>query len=163
MGILIDIVLAIPIGLIYNILIHKLGDIFITNCEYNEKIQKEIFFCFGGGILGALIGKYVFGSNRLDNRAVRYGFYFGTFLLMFYSVMYNWHILDNSTKFLLMLLGLIGLILISYFYFGNKKQIKKNKKKVQFQKEKVKLPEMMQDVRFRKKNLYDLVDDFNQN
>ncbi len=125
MKLLLDIILAVPIGILYNILIHKLGDMFIADCEYNDKIQKEIFICFGGGILGAFIGKYAFKNNR----AVRYGFYFGTFLLVFYSVMYNWSILENSSKFIIILLGLIGLILISYFYFGDKKQKKKKKKK----------------------------------
>jgi len=129
MSIILDIGLALPIGIIYNILIHNLGDIFITDCEYNDKIQKEIFFSFAGSLLGAILGIYVFGKNKpLDNRAIRFGFYFGAGLLMFYSVMYNWSILESSSKFLFMLVVLIILILIIYFYFG-KKDKKKHKKK----------------------------------
>lgn len=160
MGLFVDIIIALPIGIMYNIIIHKLSDIYNNNDNYNENIQKDLFFCFGGSILGFLLGKVVFdGDTNLNNRTIKYGFYFGSFLLLCYSVIYNWAILEDSSKFVIMLIMLLALLLIAYYSISNNddnddnddneyenEEIIIDKKKVRKQK-KVKFEDEIKDIK----------------
>jgi hypothetical protein len=113
-----NLLIAIPIGIIYNILVHKLGEIFNDNLDYNSKIQKNLLLSFGGGIIALLIASLVFGEHRkYQNRTIRYGFYIGAFLLLFHSILYNWKTMENDIKFIVMMILLV--ILISYTYISD--------------------------------------------
>jgi ABC-type uncharacterized transport system permease subunit len=102
MGILTDIVISLPIGLVYNMLVHNLGEIYNTDLEYNEMIQKNLLVSFGGGLLAFVIAFSVFDSGRYKNRPIKYGLYLGSALLIFHSIGYNWNVLKSDTKFIIM-------------------------------------------------------------
>lgn len=115
MGLFVDGLFAIPIGIMYNMIIHKTGEIFNNDLNYKEKLQKNLLIVFGGGIFGLLLGFSVFGNkNKYKNRALRYGLYFGSLMLLGHSLMYNWTMMQNDTKFIIMITTLISLIWYTY-------------------------------------------------
>lgn len=115
MGIFSDVVLSIPIGIIYNMMIHKIGEIFNSDLNYKDRVQRNLLILFGGGILGLILAMSVFGTkNKYKNRALRYGLYIGSCLLLGHSIMYNWGIMQNDSKFIVMSLVLSFLIWYTY-------------------------------------------------
>ena len=113
--ILTDINLAIPIGIIYNILVYELTDMLNNNLIYDEKIQSNLIFIFFFGLLGFFLGYYLFKKNKkLKNNAIRYGLYFGSFLLLFNTLVYNWNIMANTIKLAIVVIFLMLLLFLSY-------------------------------------------------
>jgi hypothetical protein len=106
MKILTDIVLAIPIGIIYNALIYKFNEIINSNLEYNEKVQRNLIICFFGGVIGLIAGLKLFDKNR----AIKYGICFGSIMLLFYTLFYNWCIIANDTKLFIIILSFVALL-----------------------------------------------------
>jgi len=114
-----DILLAIPVGIMYNMIIHKTGEIFNNDLSYKEKLQKNLLIVFAGGILGIILANLVFGDKqKYKNRALRFGLYLGAGMLMCHSVMYNWTIMQNDTKFIVMIVTLCMLIWYTYYRVG---------------------------------------------
>lgn len=124
-----NILIAIPIGLIYNIIIHKIGEIFNSDLEYKNKIQKNLLLSFGGGIIALFAATQLFAENKkYESKPIKYGFYLGAFLLLFHSLFYNWKTMENNTKFIVMIITLAILISYTYTYtktFSSKKNNKK--------------------------------------
>ena len=123
MGIIIDVALSIPIGLVYNMIIHKIGEIFNNDINYRDKIQRNLLLSFGGGILGIILASFVFGKGKYKNRAIKIGLYIGSVLLFFHSIGYNWTIMGNDTKFVIMLITLISLMYYTYSNLNSDKPI----------------------------------------
>ena len=115
MGLLVDVSIALPIGLIYNIFFHKIGEIINNNLDYREKIQRNLILTFIGGVVAIILASSIFKDNKkYKNRAIRYGLYIGSFLLLFHTLLYNWHILANDTKLFIMTATMVILIWYSY-------------------------------------------------
>ena len=115
MGLLSDIIISIPIGITYNVIIHKTGEIFNNDMNYKDKIQRNLLLSFGGGIFGIIMASVLFGNNsKYKNRAVRFGLYIGSTLLLLHSIGYNWALMENDTKFIIMIITLAGLIWYTY-------------------------------------------------
>lgn len=113
-----DLLIALPIGIIYNMTIHKTAEIFNNNIDYNNKIQRDLIIAFGGAILSLIIANIIFCTTcKYKNRALRYGLYFGSFLLFVYTLIYNWNKIGNDTKYIIMLLTLISLMWYIYNNF----------------------------------------------
>ena len=124
MDILKDVLLAIPIGACYNILIYKTGEVFNGDSLYKEKFQRNVLLTFGGGLLGSILAYSIFKHGEWKNRPIRYGLYLGSIFLFIDSIGYNWHILENDTKLIIMLLTLIALC---FYTYTNSKQNKKRR------------------------------------
>ncbi len=122
MGLLGDIIISIPIGLTYNVIIHKTGEIFNNDMNYKDKIQRNLLLSFGGGIFGIIMASTLFGRGKYKNRAVRFGLYIGSILLLFHSIGYNWSVMENDTKFIIMIITLAGLIWYTYSHLENDKK-----------------------------------------
>ena len=114
MKIIFDILLAIPIGIIYNILFHKLSEIMTDDLEYNDKIQKKLIIAFIGGILGLVIALKVFGIKKHKNRAIKFGLCLGSGLLLFFSIFNNWGMLANDIKLFMMIVIFVFLLWYAY-------------------------------------------------
>lgn len=110
MGIVFDITLAVPIGIIYNMIFHQLAN--IINGEMNEKLktQRNLLIIFGGGMIGLIISRFIDEKNK----ALIYGLYFGSILLLLHSIFYNWKIMQNDTKIIVMILTFVALIWYTY-------------------------------------------------
>lgn len=115
MGLLSDIIISVPIGITYNIIIHKTGEILNDNKNYKDKIQKNLLLSFGGGMFGIIMASVLFGDkSKYKNRAVRLGLYIGSTLLLIHSIGYNWTLMENDTKIIIMIITLASLIWYTY-------------------------------------------------
>ena len=129
MALLKDIIIAVPIGIIFNVFVQKLASLILYDIPYEEKYQKTIILLFIAGIVGILIAQTMFSKNaRYKNRAMRYGLTFGSALLLIYSLITNWDKMDDSTK--LVIMGIIMSGLIWYCYYGDNEKKKKKVKKL---------------------------------
>lgn len=115
MGLITDIAIGLPFGVIYNILCHKLGEIINSNFEYKEKIQRNLILTFIFGLFGLVLATTIFHEHKqFKNRALKIGLYVGSFLLLSHTLLYNWNILENDTKLFIILTALVGLVWYSY-------------------------------------------------
>lgn len=113
MGIMVDLLLAVPIGIIYNMIVHESANVFNDKFTYKNRVQRNLLMIFGGGLIGLVIAMFCL-SNSTSSVALRYGLYFGSILLLAHSVMYNWEIMQNDTRIIVMILILGVLIWYSY-------------------------------------------------
>jgi hypothetical protein len=115
MGLVTDIAIGLPIGIMYNIFCHKVGEIINANFEYKEKVQRNLILTFVTGVLAIVLAITVFSEHKkFKNRAIKFGLYVGAILLLFHTLLYNWTILENDTKLFIILSALVGLIWYSY-------------------------------------------------
>jgi hypothetical protein len=129
-----EIILAIPLGILYSIFTHKIVDTVLSDMAYDTRYQKTILLLFIIGIVGIMIASTIFLSHPyFENTAIRYGLLFGSGLLMFYSLITNWHIMHDDTRFIMLAIVLAGLIW--YCYSGPNKKIKKIRRKKLIKKE----------------------------
>ena len=64
----------------------------------------------------------IFGdTKKYKNAALRYGLLFGAAMLLCHSVMYNWKLMQNDTKFIIMIAILCMLIWYTYYRVNNDK------------------------------------------
>ena len=123
MSLIKDIAFAAPIGAIYNIFIHKVASVSLSNFTPEEKHQKIIILVFIIGIISIYISQAF-----IINRAMRYGIDFGGALLIFYSLITNWSDMNDDTKLVLMGIILSGLVWYCYSDDTPVKIKKKSKK-----------------------------------
>ena len=124
-----DILFAIPIAISFCILVFKTVDILYKEEQCREKYQKTATTLFVIGLAGIIISQAIFNKqNTLNNRAVRFGLLAGSAMIIFYSVVKNWDLLDDITK--LIIFGILFSVVIGWAYFAsnNIKKIKEKKK-----------------------------------
>ena len=107
-----NLLLAIPIGVIYNMIVHELSNVLNDKSSYKNKVQKSLLLLFGGGLFGFVVAMFMLSGEK--NSPVRYGLLLGSALLFIHSVMYNWKIMQNDTRIIIMTLTLFTLIWYSY-------------------------------------------------
>lgn len=132
MGVITDLLLAVPIGVIYNMIIHELATVFNDKFNYKDKVQRSLLMVFGGGLVGLIVAMFCL-SNSVQSTAIKYGLYLGSILLMCHSIIYNWQAMQNDTRIIVMILTLCVLIWYSYSSHSPNTILKskknKNKKK----------------------------------
>jgi hypothetical protein len=121
-------IISIPIGIIYNLIIGKFANMFTSNLEYNDKIQKKVIIELLGGIVALVIAFMVFGSNMFENKIVKYGLILGGLILLFYSSICSWDVMNDVTKLLMLFLLMLFCMLCSYKYLYYNKNDKNDKK-----------------------------------
>ncbi len=109
-----DALIAIPIGIIYNLFIGKLADVITSDNSLKDKIQNTFIVQIFGGILALIFAFFIFDSKRLYNRVAKWGFILGAMILLGYSLIGNWNIIENNTK--LFVIGIALLFTIFYSY-----------------------------------------------
>jgi len=133
MGYFIDVLLSIPIGVLYDLIIQKGIDMVVMDMEYDEKIQKSLIIAFIGSVVGYILALSVFDyGSQYENRAVKYGMFFGATLLMLNSIIFNWTVLSNDTKLILMGFVFVFMVAMAYRHATNSvKPIRKIKGKIE--------------------------------
>lgn len=115
MGYTSDIILALPIGIIYNFFITKMSDLMTKDEDYEIKIHKYFIICLSGAIFGIISAIFIFSEqNILENRCVKYGMTIGSVLLLINTLIFNWDLLSEDTKLLTIGILLICIIIVSY-------------------------------------------------
>lgn len=116
------ILLSIPIGIIYNLIISKIGNMITDNLPCKDKIKKNLVIEIIGGIVALALAYYVFGSKTFDNKIVRWGLIFGGVMLLVYSLIYNWDEIDDYIKLFIFFSLFFGITFYSYNYIKPKKK-----------------------------------------
>lgn len=112
-----DLLIAIPIGILYNLMVLKFGEISNANVPYKLKMQRNLLLAFGSAALAFFLAQFIFDETKqFGNRAVKYGLWIGMCILLIHVMMYNWHVLENDTKLIIMIITFVILLLYAYGY-----------------------------------------------
>lgn len=95
------------IAIIYTLAVKQTIKI-IYKDEYDYKEVSLITYEYIFGIVGILVGKYIFGNKLLKNKIMKNGLIFGGSILIFFSLILNWNIISDNTK-------LISIIILMFF------------------------------------------------
>lgn len=109
-----DVLLSIPLGVLYVFFINKILQLLTSETVYEEKVKKSIAISFIIIIVGYVLAFKVFTSGKLKNRIIKYSLIFGTSLLLINSILYQWTELNTDTKALMTGILLILLFVLSY-------------------------------------------------
>lgn len=123
-----DLIYSIPLGVIYSLFVQKLCDVIFGDYRYNEKNQKYIMLLFISGVVGIILAKTIFTSNKkFQNKIIKDGLIIGGIILILYTVLSYWDKMTNETK--LLIIGVVLGGLFWYCYNTNTKEdlIKTNK------------------------------------
>jgi cation transport ATPase len=110
----INVLLSIPIAALFVLFISKLIEILTNDLKAEEKIKKNLLIAFIIGIIGILVGWFIFYRSKVKNIAVMLGLFLGSIYLMVNSLLLNWNKLNNDTKLFMIGSVLVALIIISY-------------------------------------------------
>ena len=110
------IILSIPIGIIYNLIISKIGNMITDNLSCKDKIKKNLIIEIIGGIVALALAYYVFSSGMFGNKIVKWGLIFGGVILLVYSLIYNWDEIDDYIKLFIFFISFFGITFYSYDY-----------------------------------------------
>lgn len=106
--------LSIPIGIMYNLIISKSGHLLTENSVYKDKIQNNLIIEILGGVVAFAIAFLIFGNKKYENKTAKYGLIFGGIILLFSSIICNWDIIEDATKLFSMIGVMCLMILYSY-------------------------------------------------
>ena len=123
-----SLLLALPIGIIYNLVIGKIGQIITKNYVLKDKIENNLIIEMIGGIIAFILAYLIFNRGKLANKTIKYGMIIGGSILLFYTLIANWDTIDEKTKLFALLLLLI--IIMIYTYKKNKKDQSNNNQKI---------------------------------
>jgi phosphatidylserine synthase len=109
---------GIPIAILYTYLIMIIAKFLAYNTElegHDEYTRVIIIFIFG------LVGLFIFVMKMkiLKRTEINIALFLSTLLLIYFSVIQNWHILDDSSKIVVLIIAII--YLIHRIYISNKK------------------------------------------
>ena len=110
----INILLSIPIAGLFILFINKLIEILTIDLKAEDKIKKTLLISFIIGIIGILIGWFIFYKSKVKNMGVMLGLFLGSLYLMINSLLINWNKLSNDSKLFMIGSIFVALIVISY-------------------------------------------------
>jgi hypothetical protein len=118
MSLITNIIIAIPIGLLYNLIVHKLCETLNVGTSYSRKLQNNLIIIISFSIIG-----FVIAYHSKKNKSLKYGLYFGSLLLFLHSFVYNWYSMSNDTKVIIAFFCFVCLIWYSFSNSKNNKNI----------------------------------------
>tara|TARA_S200000501_G_C20635196_1_gene660741 strand:+ start:142 stop:531 length:390 start_codon:yes stop_codon:yes gene_type:complete len=123
---IIELILYILIGLLYNYLIYLGTETAYSNLDYTNKENKKFVTLIIFAIL-AISLSYIVNDKRHKyyNKTVSKGIYFGGILMVLISITSHWYDMSKTIK--TFIIAILFYILIKYSYSKNK--VKKKKKK----------------------------------
>ena len=115
MGFAKNVALSIPIAVIICMLIEKLILSTVADQDYNEKVQTNFIVEFVIGLSLLALAVTAFAEKGIfDNQPIQLSLYGAGGFMVFNSVFLNWDVLDNSTKMMIMLISVVGLIIYAW-------------------------------------------------
>lgn len=93
-----DILISIPLGLLYVFFVNKIIELLTSDTVYEEKIKKIIAISFIIIIIGYILAFKMFSKGKLKNRIIKYSLVIGTTIILANSILYHWTELKSDTK-----------------------------------------------------------------
>ena len=112
MDLFVDILESFFVGVLYSICVYKLS-------EANSSSKKLMMLHLIGGVVGIMLA-YVAYQHR--NNVIRNGLLFGSFIILFNLVWFNWGTMGNDVKLFIFISTFLSLI-----WYIHKKPIKSKK------------------------------------
>lgn len=111
-----NIILSVPIGVLYYIFVLKLNEVLIDQVEYDKKMNRTIAIGLVAGLSGFILALKVFGNKKLFtyNLSLLIGLIIGSIGILTNSVLYNWDFLSQDTKLIIIGISLIAVGIFSY-------------------------------------------------
>ena len=124
---IIELILYISIGLLYNYLIYLGTETLYSNLDYIDKEHKKFITLIIFSILGISLS-YIVNDKKKKyyNNTVSKGFYLGGILMLLISITSHWYDMSKTIK--TFIISIIFYLLIKYSYSKNKKRKQKRKK-----------------------------------
>jgi hypothetical protein len=117
-----DVLFALPLGIIYIFFINKILELLTADLVYEQKNKRKIAVSFITVIVGFVLAFKIFGRGKLKNRIIKYSLIFGSTIILFNSIIYQWPQLKTDTKTLLIGILLVLGFLLSYKVKGRNKK-----------------------------------------
>jgi hypothetical protein len=108
-----DLLISIPISLLYVFFINKIIQLLTSESEFEEKIKKKISISFVAIIVGYVLAIKIFSHGTMKNRIIKYSLIIGTTLILINTIIYNWPELKNDTKTFV-----VGALLLLFFIYS---------------------------------------------
>jgi hypothetical protein len=109
-----DILLSIPIGLMYIFFINKLIELLNSDLICEEKVKRTIVISIVAVIVGFVLAFKVFGVKPTYNRIAKYSLILGSSIIFINSIIYHWPQLSTDTKLIIVGITFILSIVLSY-------------------------------------------------
>jgi len=122
------ILLSVPIGVIYNIIVSSISYIAKENIDKENFLNQNYFVEIAGSLIGLIMAFFLFGKgSQFDNKIVKYGLIFGALSIAAYTLISNWTTISPIIKLILFVVLFFAIIIISYKFIkdGKEKTIKK--------------------------------------
>jgi hypothetical protein len=119
MGLVADLLLSVPLAIIYCVFILKLTDVMYSDLPYNDRWQKSLVTLFIAGVVGIVIARTIFSQNtRTQNKIIRDGLTIGGIILVLYPTLTYWDKMANEGKLVVIGIALGWILWYSYRYYG---------------------------------------------
>jgi len=109
-----DILISIPVGILYIFFINKLIDLLNKELLYEDKIKRTIAVSFVSVIVGYVLAFKLFSYKKTYNRIAKYSLIIGSTFIFFNSILYQWPQLENDTKLIIIGIAFIVSLMLSY-------------------------------------------------
>ena len=109
-----DVLISIPISILYIFFIQKLIDLFNRDLVYDDKIKRSIAISFVAVIVGFVLAFKIFSYKKTYNRIAKYSLIFGSTFIFLNSILYQWPQLASDTKLIIIGISLVSALVLSY-------------------------------------------------
>jgi len=109
-----DILISIPISILYIFFIQKLIELLNKDLLYEDKIKRTIAISFVAVIVGFVLAFKIFNYKKTYNRIAKYSLIFGSTFIFLNSLLYQWPQLSNDTKLIIVGISLSCALIFSY-------------------------------------------------
>lgn len=115
MGYTTNVALSIPMGIIIYMLTEKMILSTVSDKNFDDKVQSNFIIAFVTGLAFIALAMSVFADNGVcDNQSIQLGMYGAGGFLVLNSVFFNWDVLDENTKIIILAIMISGMIIWSY-------------------------------------------------
>lgn len=109
-----DILISIPLGILYIFFINKLIELLNKDLVYEDKIKRTIAISFVAVIVGYVLAFKLFNYKKTYNRIAKYSLIFGSTFIFLNSIIYQWPQLANDTKLIIVGIAFITSLVLTY-------------------------------------------------
>ena len=109
-----DILISIPISILYVFFVNKLIEMMNMNLLYEDKIKRTIAISFVAVIVGYVLAFKLFSYKKTYNRIAKYSLILGSTFIFLNSILYQWPQLETDTKLIIIGISLVSALVFSY-------------------------------------------------
>lgn len=99
---------GIIISIILNMLVNSISNIISKDLSSNDQLQQKFIIVFISGLVFLFLAYTVFNTDgKYSNKSIKYGFLLSGIILLVNIIFINWHLLNEHTRLLFIIISLI--------------------------------------------------------